>query len=92
MYLLSFGVKGFTKQYAKQANNKKFALYAMRTAEDTAKIRFSAVRSPQFWVSAVTAQNDESNGSFHSSYSRSLNIETWQRNSTLSLDTSRYVP
>ena len=41
--------------------------------------------------SAVTAQNDESKGSFHSSYSRSLNVKTESRNSILSLDTFRYV-
>ena len=57
---------------------------------DTAVIRFSAVRSPRFWVSGY-AQNDQFKGSFHSSYSRLLNVKTWPRNSILNLGIFRYV-
>ena len=41
--------------------------------------------------SVVTAKNDEFRGCFHSSYSRSLGVKTWPRNSIRSLVTYRYV-
>ena len=52
-----------------------FSQSGLCSSDDTAEIDFFAVRSPRFW-SAVTAQGDEFNGSFHSSYSRLLNVKT----------------
>ena len=57
---------------------------------DTAEIRFFAVRSPRFGVSGWCTKW-RIQGSFHSSYSRLLNVKTSPRNSILSLDTFRYV-
>ena len=57
---------------------------------DTAEIRFSVVRWTRFWVSGYCTKW-RIQGSFHSSYSRSLNVKTWPRNSILSLDTFSYV-
>ena len=45
---------------------------------------------PRFWVSGY-CKRWWIQGSFDSSYSRSLNVKTWPRNSILSLNTSKYV-
>ena len=53
-------------------------------SKDTAEMRFFAVRSPRLWVSGyITKWRIQ--GSFHSSYSRLLNVKTWPRNSILFL-------
>ena len=49
------------------------------TETDTAEVRFSAVRSPQFWVSGHRTKW-RIQGSFHRSSSRSLNVKTWLTN------------
>ena len=60
---------------------------------DTAGIRvfFFCAGGHLDFESADTAQNDEFKSSFHSSYSRLLNVKTSPRNSIRSLDTFRYV-
>ena len=58
---------------------------------NTGETRFSAVWSPRLCKSAITAQNDEFKGSFHSSYSCLLTSKLSQETQCLTFDTFRYV-